>query len=450
MHRLVIEASNWAELEQHFRNAGSQETGAMVLIRTGRGANGARHLIHDVLLPGDGDWEVQNADHLRPSAQWISSAVGTAIEMGSGLAFFHTHPGSQHPSHLSPIDRSTAMSLGPVMASTGQPYAFAVWSNGGVAGWTFEAQRPADPFEIDGFQILGAGSAIDLSAAPLLTDREKDDRQILALGGLGNARLRKMQVAIVGAGGTGSPLAQQLAQMGIGDLLVIDHDVLDTPSNLRRVVGARPSDLRDRRSKAEIVSRTVNDMEGGTKANALVFDVRTAAALETLIDCDLVFNTTDTHSSRALINQLAFQYWLPVVDVGVRVGTSVSGGVTGMPTEVRVLLPDTGCLWCRKVLSSDRIREENLPSEERRSLAREGYVVGEPGPQPSLAPLNHFAASQAALTSLRMVTESLPSTWFIVDGWEGYVQTLDDAVNPGCVCAQWRGLADGGTLALLP
>jgi molybdopterin/thiamine biosynthesis adenylyltransferase len=42
-------------------------------------------------------------------------------------------------------------------------------------------------------------------------------------------------VGVVGAGGLGSPIAEQLARMGVAELTLIDDDVFDTPSNVRRV-----------------------------------------------------------------------------------------------------------------------------------------------------------------------------------------------------------------------
>lgn len=123
-----------------------------------------------------------------------------------------------------------------------------------------------------------------------------------------------------------------------------------------------------------------------------------------------------------------------------------------MPTEVRVLMPDTGCLWCRNVLSSEVIYAENLPAEERSRLVREGYVTGGLwDPAPSLAPLNQFAAALAVLTATRLFTpHSARALGFIMDGWEIYAQEASASINPECICGPWRGAADSQPIAFMP
>jgi hypothetical protein len=164
-----------------------------------------------------------------------------------------------------------------------------------------------------------------------------------------------------------------------------------------------------------------------------------------------VISTTETQSSRALLNQVAYQYWLPTIDVGVRVGTKQNGDISGMPAEIRLLLPDTGCLWCRRVLDSQAIYEENLPADERRRLAEEGYAQGVPQHQPSLTPLNHLAASVAVLTMVKLYSgQPVAAASVVFDAWEQYVQPLAAERDPACICRHWRGLADDLPIAFLP
>lgn len=61
-------------------------------------------------------------------------------------------------------------------------------------------------------------------------------------GARGQAVLREMAVAVVGAGGGGSLLVQMLGHLGIGRIVVIDYDVVDE-TNLSRIVGAGPGDV---------------------------------------------------------------------------------------------------------------------------------------------------------------------------------------------------------------
>ena len=141
-----------------------------------------------------------------------------------------------------------------------------------------------------------------------------------------------------------------------------------------------------------------------------------------------------------------------IVDVGVRVGTKRNGTVSGMPVEIRLLLPDIGCLWCRRgVLNSQTIYEENLPAEERRQLAAEGYVQGLEVPQPSLTSLNYLASSVAVVTLVRLYSgQPVPAESVVFDVWEQFVHPLRAEVDLKCICSQWRGRADDFPVAFLP
>jgi hypothetical protein len=144
----------------------------------------------------------------------------------------------------------------------------------------------------------------------------------------------------------------------------------------------------------------------------LVKDHRTKLAIG---DVDRVLMGTDTHGSRAIVNDLASAYLLPVIDVGTRVG-ECNGVLSGLLAEVRILTPVTPCLWCRHTLDGDVIRMENLPEGERRQLVREGYSVGRVGePEPSVIALTVLGSGLAtcAMGSLGLFTvDRFPVTLF--------------------------------------
>jgi hypothetical protein len=318
-----------------------------------------------------------------------------------------------------------------------------------MAGMVFDGARVGDLAQV---AIVGAGQLQMVDAKPLgePADPELDDRQVRALGKLGNARLRRLRVGLVGVGGTGSPLADELVRMGVSELFIVDPDRIDTTSNVRRIVGANIEDVSIHERKVDAVARHLRGTGLSVDLDVSGGDVRTEAVARRLLDMDVVISTTDTHSSRSVLNQLAYQYFLPLIDVGVKVGTSRSGDVTGMPTEVRVLLPDGACLWCSGVLDAARIRAENLPAQERQQQQREGYIQGINEPQPSLAALNAFAASLATLTMLRLLGPGTLGSRTIADGWEHYFADATPEIDPDCICHAWRGRGDEVSIGFLP
>lgn len=453
MYRLLIPSAVWSALDEHLRGAGPSEDGAFLLLREGRGRRDTRLIVHELMLPPRDAWEARGQHRLRPSGQWLSAVIGTAIETNSGLGFVHSHPDAAHPPSLSGLDRSTSIDWSRSLTPTlGRPFLSLVWTPSAVTGLVFQPTRPEEPRLIERIESLGNLSSLWVHPRKRAVGGDVlDDRQARALGMLGNARLRQLHVGLVGLGGTGSPLAEQLARMGVGELTLIDADTLDTESNLRRIVGSTMSDLTARTPKVAIVERHIAAMGLGTTVHALAIDVRREEAAKALLDTDVVISSTDTHSSRSFVNQLAFQYFLPVLDVGARVGLSAEGMVSGMPAEVRVLLPDKGCLWCRGVLDARAIRAENLPAAERDAEVREGYIQGLAGPQPSLAALNYFASSLSVLSLLRFLSgDRVGAQSFIGDGWERYFVDRPDNIDTECICAQWRALGDEVRLSYLP
>lgn len=451
MRRVLVPRDIWLELDFHLRASAPAEDGAFLLVRPGASADGVRLIAHELILPPEGGWEARGHDRLRPSGQWLSAVVGAAIETDSGLAFIHSHPNSEHPPHLSPVDQRTSIEWSRLLTpSLQRPFLSLVWTEAGVRGWVFESVAPAAHREVDRIDILGGGRIESVGPVREIDDEELDDRQIRALGQLANSKIRQLSVGIVGAGGTGSPLAEQLARMGVRELILVDPDIIETASNLRRVVGSIAEDLATRSAKVDVVARHLAAAGLGTVVRTCRSDVRTEDAARTLLDADVVISTTDTHSSRSFVNQLAHQYLLPTIDVGVKVGTSKRGDVTGMPTDVRVLLPDTGCLWCSGILDSARIRAENLPSDEREQQKREGYIQDVDAPEGSLAALNSFASSLTTLTLLRLLGKGALAPRTVADGWEHFFADFEGAIDPQCICQHWRSMGDEAALAFMP
>ena len=90
-------------------------------------------------------------------------------------------------------------------------------------------------------RIRVAGHTIDHPSGTC-RDPPKFDRQTRALGQRAQSRLQDLLVTVVGAGGTGSSVAVQLARMGVGRLRLIDTDSVDL-TNLPRVYGATEVDV---------------------------------------------------------------------------------------------------------------------------------------------------------------------------------------------------------------
>jgi molybdopterin/thiamine biosynthesis adenylyltransferase len=442
MNRLAIVSVDVEDLLDVLHDAAPRESGAFFLLREGRGVRGRRLLAADPVFPAGGAWERQAEGQLRPGARWISSAVSKAVEQRTGLLFVHSHPDPLHPIGFSSVDVSSMLSLGATIGPILEgPFAAAVVHPEGWAGALVDEEQ-LSPIE----RIVSVGRTLQILTSIEAVDRRRpsgvpglDERQRDALGTVHDT-LQQLDVAVVGVGGVGSPAAEQLVRMGTRSLTLIDGDELDTPSNVRRVIGSTPRDLgatRPRR-KVDVVGDHLDLLGLGVPVRRVFGDVRDEPVWRELLDVDVVLGCTDTHGSRAALNDLAGAYILPTIDVGTKAGTRRNADLAALVAEVSVVTPVTPCLWCRDRISAEVIRAENLPPPQREQLVREGYLLGGVGePAPSVMALTALGAALASCALLAMLSsegEVCPSGYWI-DGLMGDSGGAPpDEPLPSCRC----------------
>ena len=98
------------------------------------------------------------------------------------------------------------------------------------------------------------------------------DRQVRMFGNAGQAVLGASKVAVVGLGGVGSLVAEYLARLGIGHLVLVDLDVIEG-TNLSRVVGATPTDVETAQFKTQIAVRHLREARPNIRLEAIRGDV---------------------------------------------------------------------------------------------------------------------------------------------------------------------------------
>lgn len=455
MNRLAVLQIDVDEIAAVLGESAPLEDGCFMLLREGRGLAGTRFLASDPFMPPSDAWDEQGRGRLRPSARYVSAAISRAFAANAGLLFLHSHPDPNFPAGFSSIDEEAlsalAETIGPILDG---PFGAALVH---PEGWVAKILNPSGLGVVDRVVAVGRNlrpldppsDGVEESGDPL------DPRQKDALG-IAHDRLRASNVAVVGAGGLGSPIAEQLVRMGVREVTLIDHDLLDTPSNIRRVFGSARADLMATRPprKVDVVGRYLDQLALGNAVRRVGEDVRRESAFRELLDADVVICGTDTHGSRAVINDLGSTYFLPVIDVGVQAGAKKNGDLAALVAEVRVITPVTPCLWCRGSISADVIRAENLPAEKRERLEKEGYLVGGVGgPAPSVVALTVLGAGLATCALIALMSsegEFCPSG-YVVDGLMGdgfEVQPTEP--KQGCRCRSQLGLGDTSPPPLLP
>ncbi len=330
----------------------------------------------------------QNGYHaLTPT--FIRREILQCRDSGSAYLAIHNHGSDRHVA-FSRVDMQSHERGYPALLDIGRgiPIGALVYGRHSVAAdiWLPDGSR----------KTLGKYYVVDQSITrlfsrpkPRVRVSEKHERQVRMFGQAGQNVLKKTKVAVVGLGGVGSLMAEYLARLGVGNLILIDPERIEK-SNLSRVVGARNSDIAKRRFKVDIALRHVREMASETAVTPLSLDVVHSSAAEHLCDCDFIFLAADSMRARLLVNAITHQYLVPSVQAGTKVLSGLEHHLDDAMCVVRHVRPGQGCLWCNGLINSTQLAIEAKSDRERKE---QEYGVGEPNP--SVITMNAVAAAHA-------------------------------------------------------
>src|ERR1700710_503399 len=126
---------------------------------------------------------------------------------------------------------------------------------------------------------------------------ERYSRHIMLpeIGGVGQARLRRARVLVIGAGGLGSPLLLYLAAAGVGTLGVVDDDVVDLTNLQRQIAHATP---RIGMLKVESAREAVAAVNPEIRVEAHATELGDGNAADIVGRYDLVADGSDNFATR--------------------------------------------------------------------------------------------------------------------------------------------------------
>lgn len=228
------------------------------------------------------------------------------------------------------------------------------------------------------------------------------------LGRTSDETFARCRVAVVGLGGGGSHIVQQLAHLGIGRFTLADGDRVEN-HNLNRLVGATAEDAWRGVPKVEVARRLIK----GVNPDALVRTVgsRWQESAIALRDSDALFGCVDSYAERDEIEREARRYMIPYIDIGMDVTRASSGRGYVISGQVILSIPGRACMRCLGYLRDER-------------LAAEASLYGSAGPRPQVVWPNGVLASTAvgAFTQLLAPWHEQPLPVYIE--YDGNANTL--------------------------
>lgn len=244
------------------------------------------------------------------------------------------------------------------------------------------------------------------------TRRFERQTRFHALGAAGQARLEASRVLVVGCGALGGALAQSFVRSGVGELVLVDRDIVEE-SNLPRQVLFEERHAREGTEKVEAARETLARIGGPTRIEAHATHLDADNLDQLARGAALIVDGTDNLQTRYLVNDYSIQRDVPWI----------YGGVVGASGLVLPVLPGRGpCLAC--------LFPEPPPAGVLPTCETAGVI------QPAVAAV---AALEAGL-ALRILVdrEHLEPRLVDIDVWDGRVREVQVERDPACRCCGAR------------
>ncbi|KAB7725510.1 hypothetical protein F5984_26065 [Rudanella paleaurantiibacter] len=212
------------------------------------------------------------------------------------------------------------------------------------------------------------------------------DRQSF-LGESSQFLFENIRVGIIGYGGGGSHIGQQLAHLGVKNIVVFDDDKVED-TNLNRLVGAQFCDVKNAVLKTTVAERVIKMVL--PTANVVRVNSRWQDNPDLLQACDVVFGNVDSYAERQQAEAECRRYLIPYIDIGMDV-YQIDDDPHAIAGQVILSLPGSPCMSCFGFLSEKK-------------LALEAAKYGKVGGRPQVIWPNGVLASTAVGLFVNLIT----------------------------------------------
>ena len=277
---------------------------------------------------------------------------------------------------------------------------------GDIFGRVWTKHLNSHPFSM--IRVIGKRFQFYYPNKHSLIDREIFDRQQLAFGKALNNDLSKLKIGVIGCGATGSATANLLSRIGVGQLLLIDNDIVER-SNLSRLHGPTAGDADAGRAKVEALRDSITNAGIGTRVRVIKDWVGSEKCREAIKSSDILFGCTDDDAGRIFLNRFSHFYFIPTFDMGIVIEPSKDDptSLSALQGRLTIIFPGNTCLICRDVVNIRLAAEEHLKRNDPMGYERqkdEAYVIGARNPSPAVITFTTEVATMAVNELINRIT----------------------------------------------
>jgi hypothetical protein len=272
---------------------------------------------------------------------------------------------------------------------------------------------------------------------------DRFERQMRLFGETGQARIGSGRVVIVGNGGLGTHVDQQLSLLGVRKLGLVDAQEAKH-SGRNRYVGLRYDDPIPGTLKVALGERVAHAIDPRIEVETVADTLVSERAFALIKRADYVIGTLDNEGSRLILTELCAAYGKPYFDLASDV---IPGERPEYGGRVCVAWDGNGCLVCRGVLdmkeATAQLAGPDARKDEDRIYGVNRRFLGETGP--SVVSINGVVASIAVTEFMAAVT-GLRKPFGLINYYAhlGRMTTSRDQPKPDCYyCKHIRGMREG-------
>ncbi|MFZ2285049.1 MAG: ThiF family adenylyltransferase [Lutibacter sp.] len=398
-YNIKISGVHYKELERHLFPGDGKEAVSIALCGRNFDQDGNNFmLVHQIINIPYEYCAIREPNKVEWSTEILSLYLEKVLNKGLAIIKIHCHPGGYE--QFSDVDDDSDIELFDSIygwTNNNLPHASMIMMPNG----NLKARIVTDKLtflNVDKISIIGDDLIFFNNNVKTFNSDSYNLRTKQAFGEGTVNILNNLRVGVIGCSGTGSPVIEQLARLGVGNLILIDPDEVEF-KNLNRILNTTREDAELKRKKIDVLKKAIDKIGMETRVDVFpvnIYDDK--EVINRIATCDIIFGCVDSIDGRHILNLIATFYLVSYFDIGVKLVADGMGNVSQICGSIHVLQPGGSSLRSRGVYNSEELRAAGLyrtNPESYKNLKKEGYVANVNIDSPAVISVNMFAASIA-------------------------------------------------------
>lgn len=399
---LVLTAPQHAALKRHLFPGDGKEAATVLVCSRVVADDSIKLMVQQyILVPYDACEREPN--FLTWSGDYLEEALDRAEEDDLSIVLLHSHPGGLFEFSMAD-DRSDGVVMPTLFAGRPKRHHGPLWhgsaimvGDGRIRARLYDSSSRVSEIDVvavygDDLYYFWNPDRFRLFCLP----------RPMAFSEAMRAELGQLSACVVGVSGTGSIVAEQLARLGFGNIILVDFDRIEL-KNLNRILNSSLADAEAKRLKVEVIAKAIQRFRSDARVIPVPTGIERVEAIRTAAGADVLFSCVDSDEGRQICDLMSSAFLQPLFDVGVTIPvhtTETGPSILDVAGRVDYVWPGGSTLADRQVFTPASLAAEYLARADaasHKARVKEGYMPGSLEEAPSVIALNMRAASACVM-----------------------------------------------------